>query len=70
MIDPTKVNVIYTSGAGMSTLFAQDPTNGWTYDDPTNPTQVILHGTDCTTVKGDPKGSISIELGCATKTVN
>jgi hypothetical protein len=66
-VDPNKVNVVYTDANGVEHVLVQDPQNGWTYDDPTNPTKVILHGTDCTEVKGDPKGKIKIVLGCATQ---
>jgi hypothetical protein len=65
-VDPTKVNVVYTSGGGMQTLIPQDPTNGWTYDDPNNPSTVTLHGSSCDEVKNDAKGSIAISIGCPT----
>ena len=66
-VDPGKVNVVYTDGSGVDHSFVQDPQNGWSYDDPKNPTKVILHGTDCDEVKGDPKGKIKIILGCTTQ---
>jgi hypothetical protein len=62
-IDPTTVNVVL-DGATVP----QDPVNGWTYDDPTNPTSVTLHGTSCDQLKNDPHASISIVLGCKTVT--
>ena len=67
-VDPTKVNVVYTSGAGQSTQINQDGTNGWTYDNPTAPTKVILHGTSCSALKADPNGKVKIVLGCKTVT--
>ena len=67
-IDPTKVNVV-VNGA----TIPPDPVNGWTYDNPTNPTSVTLHGTSCAAVSGvggdggvSITASVSIELGCAT----
>jgi hypothetical protein len=65
-VDPTKVNVVYNDGSGNKTTVPQDGTNGWTYDNPTSPTSVTLHGTSCSTMKANSKGSISIVLGCAT----
>jgi hypothetical protein len=65
-IDPTKVNVLFTTG-GTQTTLNQDPVNGWTYDNPTNPTEVILNGMACANMKSDPMASISIVLGCATQ---
>jgi hypothetical protein len=67
-VDPTLVNVVYTDGTGKAHDLVQDPANGWTYDNPANPTKVILHGTDCSQVKADAKGSVSIVLGCKTVT--
>ncbi len=67
MIDPTKVNVQYNDGTGNTSTIDQDPANGWTYDNPTNPTSVTLNGTSCTNLKMSMGGSISIILGCATQ---
>ncbi len=61
-VDPTHVNVEVN---GMTIL--QDPTNGWTYDDPMNPTDIVLHGTACTTVTGTITAKVSIVLGCVTQ---
>jgi hypothetical protein len=61
-VDPTKVNVQVD---GQTVL--QDPTNGWTYDDPTNPTEIIFHGTACEGVKSDPAANVSVVVGCETE---
>jgi hypothetical protein len=65
MIDPSKVNVIVN---GMAV--PPDPVNGWTYDNPANPTSVTLHGMSCAEVTGmgdaGTTTSVSIQLGCAT----
>jgi len=65
-IDPAKVNVVYTSGTGAETVVGQDMSNGWTYDNPNDPTSVTLHGTSCDKLKADPKGKVSINIGCPT----
>ncbi len=61
-IDPTKVNVQVN---GMT--ISQDPTNGWSYDNPSDPTEIILNGTACANLKNDPNASVDIVLGCATQ---
>jgi hypothetical protein len=60
-IDPSKVNVTVNG-----TTVPQDPKNGWTYDNPNNPTSVTLHGTSCAEVTSTQTATVSIVLGCAT----
>ena len=67
-IDPSKINVVFTDGSGMDHVVLQDGTDGRTYDDPNNPTRVILHGKGCDTIKADVMGKISIAAGCKTQT--
>jgi hypothetical protein len=62
-IDPSKVNVTVNG-----TTVPQDPTNGWTYDNPNDPTSITLHGTSCSEVTATATASVSIVLGCATVT--
>ena len=40
---------------------------GWYYDDPAAPTQILLCGSECTTVKADAMATINVVLGCATQ---
>jgi hypothetical protein len=61
-IDPTHVNVEVD---GKTIL--QDPTNGWTYDNPMQPTNIILHGAACTTATNTITAKVSIVLGCVTE---
>ena len=61
-IDPGKVNVVLNG----STI-SQDPVNGWTFDNPQDPTAITLHGTACDTLKNDGSATISIVLGCKTQ---
>ncbi len=60
-IDPGQVNVVLD---GMTV--EQDAMNGWTYDNPQNPSSVTLHGSACGTLTNDPNATISIVLGCIT----
>jgi hypothetical protein len=62
-LDPTKVNVTVD---GMTV--PQSPTNGWEYNNPTDPTSIVFNGTACTNLKNDPNASVQIVLGCATIT--
>jgi hypothetical protein len=63
-IDPTKVNV----EVGGKTIL-QDPNNGWTYDNPMTPMEIILHGAACSEAKGNLTEKVQVVLGCATQTV-
>ena len=62
-VDPTLVNVEVD---GMTIL--QDALNGWTYDNPKAPTQIILHGAACAAAQNTIVAKVSIVLGCATQT--
>ncbi|MEO6576461.1 MAG: vWA domain-containing protein, partial [Polyangiaceae bacterium] len=65
-VDPAKVNVVFTNGGGMKSVVPPDATNGWSYDDPKNPTKVILNGASCAAAKADASGKITVVLGCKT----
>ena len=62
------LNVVYTDNTGAEHVLVQNPANGWSYDNPADPTKVILHGADCNAVRNDPNGSVSVVLGCRTVT--
>jgi uncharacterized protein YegL len=66
-IDPANVNVVMTTG-GKDTTVPQSAADGWTYDNPTNPTTVTLKGKSCDTLKADPAAKIKIVVGCKTLT--
>ena len=68
-IDPTRVNVLLTSGVGVESQIAKDGNNGWSYDDEANPSQVILHGSSCISLKADPAAQVSVVIGCPTGTI-
>jgi len=67
-IDPSQVNVLYKPGMGAERLVSKEPTNGWSFDNETAPTKVILNGQACADLKSDPKSSVRIAIGCATVT--
>jgi len=67
-IDPARVNVVYVDASGTATQVAQDPAQGWSYDDPANPSTVRLHGESCRRFQATPGGRVDIVVGCPTGT--
>jgi hypothetical protein len=71
--DFNAVNVVYQPMGGNAQTFPKVPDaascpangNGWYYDDPVNPTQIILCPASCTLVEGDMTGEVDVTLGCA-----
>jgi len=65
-----RVNVVYTkSSGGEKEIVPQAPgcdTDGWEYDDPQNPTKIVLCPSTCATLKADWNARLDIELGCQT----
>lgn len=71
--DPNKVNVKYTSGGGTTSTIPKDEVHpcdqtnqGWQYTDASK-TKIVVCGATCDTIKSDPKGALSVELGCETQ---
>lgn len=75
-LDPGKVNVRITDSSGTTDLFkvgsasACDQSGGWYYDDPVEPTKVILCPSSCQAAEkaGVTTGNVKIEVlfGCVT----
>lgn len=72
-VDPTKVQVEYTPGDGSDArklVQVTGPTkcgkvaDGWFYDDPDAPTQVILCPKTCTEVSEDTEAEMNVLVGC------
>lgn len=65
-----QVNVVYSKGGdGEKEFFPQSPScdgDGWHYDDPQNPTKIVLCPSTCATLKADWNGKLDVELGCQT----
>ncbi len=75
MVDPGKVNVSYTPGGGgaeQAILAAPGGVSGcgqkggWYYDDPMNPTKIIMCPTTCAALQGDVGGKVEVIFGCET----
>lgn len=70
-IDINKVNVDYVDGTGKTTHLGKSQSctsaqPSWQYDDPTNPTTIVLCTNTCSTIQQDPQGKIEVVFGCAT----
>lgn len=71
--DFDKVNVQYTPLGGTPVVVPRvDPSacggaEGWFYDDPSNPSKIILCPTTCDTVRNQDQVTIEIVLGCETR---
>jgi len=74
-IIPSETNVTYTSGSGAVTDYvyvgsaascSMAPNDGWYFDNPTAPTQVILCSGACSVVTSDPGAAVNVVLGCPT----
>jgi hypothetical protein len=69
-----EVNVVYQPMGGSAQTFpnvmglASCPANGngWYYDNPANPTQIILCPASCSLVEADMTGEVDVTLGCST----
>lgn len=75
-IDYDKVNVDYQatpSDPGQPIFYVPggetdcDNSGGWYYDDPSNPSQILLCSSTCDAVQGSMEGSVSVKFGCATQ---
>jgi hypothetical protein len=73
-LDPDKVNVLFTPGTATQETIGRvdDPsecatvTDGWYYDDPANPTKVLVCPQTCARIQGVDGARIDIQFGCAT----
>lgn len=71
-VDPAKVNVKYTGQNGTEQFLGQVANaaacvpNAWYYDDPQQPTKIVLCPDTCAAVRSDAAGTIDIILGCGT----
>jgi hypothetical protein len=74
-VDPTKVNVQITIGAGgtpqavgkVANLAACGALGGWYYDNDAAPTQILLCPQTCDAVKVDPNSGVDVLYGCPSK---
>lgn len=72
-VDPRKINVTFTADSGESQQWnkvdnegACGNNNGWYFDDPSDPSSVILCPTSCETASSKPEAKLEVILGCET----
>ncbi len=63
-IDPKEVSVVVTDANGQKKTIAPDAVNGFSLDDATNPTKVLLRGTACADLRGAAGSTARVTLGC------
>ena len=71
--DPGRVNVEYTPGGGGAPELIPNVGDldgctgeGWYYDDPENPVQVLICPNSCRRLEDDESGSVEVAFGCTT----
>jgi hypothetical protein len=65
--DKQKVRVIYAGNQGTTELgydASCQSASAWHYDNPDNPTQIVLCDGTCTAVQSDPTASLDVEFAC------
>lgn len=74
--DRNRVNVVYTpSSTGAADTIPSVGSSdrcgaeGWYYDDPANPSVILLCPSSCTLLGSDPGGRVNIAYGCATELI-
>ena len=69
-LDINSVNVVFTpqGGSGQTLTYNQSCMGGagWHYDDPHNPSKIVLCQSSCNTVQAAKGGQIDVVTGCAT----
>lgn len=62
--DLSNVKVELTDKDGNKTPIPKDDENGWSFDDPENPSKVILRGDACSSSSGTVSGRVDVVIGC------
>ena len=72
-LDPDSLNVVYTPPGGAPTTVPRvdamtncGPQGGWYYDQPTEPSQVIMCPATCEAFDQQGDGQVQLQFGCAT----
>ena len=70
VIEPSQVNVTYTSGSDQTPLAldqACEHANTWRYDDPAAPGSIVLCPSACAAVQSDANARLLVEFGCTAR---
>jgi hypothetical protein len=62
--DLSKIDVVVTDKDGNVSSIPKDPDNGWSFDDDSAPSKVILNGTACSSTNGVVSGRVDVVIGC------
>ncbi|HTM20923.1 MAG TPA: hypothetical protein VL172_10455 [Kofleriaceae bacterium] len=72
-LDPNQVNFVFTPSTGPDVIVPRvngagdcGSGQGWYYDDPAHPTQIMTCPATCQMLEADSEGSVDIAFGCAT----
>jgi hypothetical protein len=72
-LNPNQVNFVFDPSTGPPVTIPRvngaadcGTAQGWYYDDPVTPTQIITCPATCQLLEGDPAGEVDIAFGCAT----
>jgi hypothetical protein len=72
-LDPSQVNLVYTPTGGTDVTVPRvesaadcGANDGWYYDDPVAPTQIIVCPNTCDSFQADPDGRVGLQFGCST----
>ena len=62
--DLTKVEIKMKTADGKTLTVKKGGNNGWTFDNESSPTKIILHGKSCSASSATVSGSIDVKFGC------
>ncbi len=66
--DPTQLEpratIVVAQTGDVQEILPEDPSNGWTFDNPANPTSIILNGSECATIDSNPATNVFAIVGC------
>lgn len=62
--DLRDVTVTVTDADGNVTPIPKDDTDGWSFDEPANPSKIVLRGRSCSVTTGAPSGRVDVVIGC------
>jgi hypothetical protein len=62
--DLNNVTVEITDKDGNKSEVPKDDENGWSFDDPSQPSKVVLHGAACSASTGTVSGRVDVVIGC------
>lgn len=62
--DLRDVTVTVTDRDGNVVTIPKDDVDGWSFDEPANPSKIVLRGRSCSVTTGAPSGRVDVVIGC------